>query len=842
MSGTGGIVFGIAVLLGLIALLPRLAARLRLPYTVLLAGLGCALGVGIGLSGTLTAVDQAPVIKDVFQQLRQFDVTADVLLWVFLPILLFDTATKLNGRELLDDLGPILILAVLAVLMTTAAAGAALWAVSSFQLTACLLVAAIIATTDPSAVTAVFKEVGARRRLTLLVEGESLLNDAAAIALFTTLLGLITMRGRPDQITVFSELATNLAVEFAGGALLGAVLGRLAAFVVARIDQGGPAEVTLSLALAYLTYALAEAYLHVSAVVAVVVAGIVFGTVGRLRVGAREWQSISAIWDQLGFWASSLVFVLASMLVPETIMQARSSDFVLLVVLLAGALAARALCIFGVLPLVRILLKQRPINARYKLVILWGGVRGAVTLALALAVTENPRVPPDVRHLVSVLATGFVLFTLLVQATTLRPLIRWLRVDQLDPVERILRARALALTQGQILDRLSETAIVHGLDIEAADEVGALYRKRMAALEDAPEPGEEMLGQQLRVALATITTREAALYADEMAEGTISRNAGSILLGRTNDLLDAIKEGGVQSYRLAARRSTRIDRAMRLAAFLHRHLRLQRPLARRMAQRIELRLIQRRVLENLISFIRSRIRALFGERVSEVALHVVEARIEELDRALDAIRLQYPAYWHIVSGRFLSRTAVRLELDAYRRMAGEGLLSPEILRHLAGELHGRLQSFERIPPLDLGLQVEAMIGSVPLLGALDEDAREKLRRLLVPRLALPGEFIVRQGERGDAMYFIASGAVEVQREDEEPIRLGTGEFFGEMALILRRPRVADVVALSYCRLLMLRRDAFRDFLRSHPELMQQVRKSAEERLRIRQPEAQAAAA
>ncbi|MEK0085443.1 cation:proton antiporter [Benzoatithermus flavus] len=840
MSGTGGLVFGIAVLLALIALLPRFAARLRLPYTVLLAGLGCALGLGLSLSGSFGVFGDTPVVRDFFQQLRQFDVTAEVLLWVFLPILLFETATKLNGRELLDDLGPILILAVVAVLMTTAAAGAGLWLASTFPLTACLLVAAIIATTDPSAVTAVFKEVGARRRLTLLVEGESLLNDAAAIALFTTLLGLIGRRVQPDQIVVFSELARNLAVEFMGGALLGAALGRIAALVVARIDQGGPAEVTLSLALAYLAYALAEVYLHVSGVVAVVVAGLVFGTIGRMRVGAKEWQSVSAIWTQLGFWASSLVFVLASMLVPDTIMKARTSDFVLLAVLIVGALAARALCIFGVLPLVRILLKQRPIDARYKLVILWGGVRGAVTLALALAVTENPRVPAEIRHLVSVLATGFVLFTLLVQATTLRPLIRWLGVDQLDPVERILRTRALALAQGQILDRLSETAIVHGLDLEAAEEVGALYRKRVAALEDVPDMGEEMLGQQLRVALATITTREAALYADEMAEGTISRNAGSVLLGRTNDLLDAIKEGGVQSYRLAARRSTRIDRVMRIASFLHRHLRLQRPLARRMAQRIELRLIQRRVLENLIAFIRSRIRALFGERVSEVALHVVEARIEELDRALDAIRLQYPAYWHTVSGRFLSRTAVRLELDAYRRMADEGLLSPEIFRNLADELRSRLESFERIPPLDLGLNVDALISNVPMLGRLGEEARKELRRLLVPIMALPGERIVRRGERGDAMYFIASGAVEVQRE-EGTIRLGTGDFFGEMALIMRRPRTADVVALSYCRLLMLRRDAFRQFLRANPELMQQVRKSAEERLRVRPAEAPAAA-
>ena len=207
---------------------------------MLLAALGCALGLGIGFSDMLAASMPGSVVRDFFQ-LRQLDITADVLLWVFLPILLFDTATKLDGRELLDDLGPILILAVVAVLMTTAAAGLSVWAVSSFSLTACLLVAAIIATTDPSAVTAVFGRSARGRRLTLLVEGESLLNDAAAIALSTTLLALVVSHGRADEATVASRIAVELGVDFLGGALVGAVLGRIAALVVSRIDQGGPA-------------------------------------------------------------------------------------------------------------------------------------------------------------------------------------------------------------------------------------------------------------------------------------------------------------------------------------------------------------------------------------------------------------------------------------------------------------------------------------------------------------------------------------------------------------------------------------------------------------------------
>ena len=106
-------------------------------------------------------------------------------------------------------------------------------------------------------------------------------------------------------------------------------------------------------------------------VVAVVAAGLVFGTIGRMRVGTKEWESVSVIWSQLGFWASSLVFVLASMLVPETIRQARPSDLLLLVALLVGALSARALCLWGVLPIVRMLLApaadQLALQARHPL-------------------------------------------------------------------------------------------------------------------------------------------------------------------------------------------------------------------------------------------------------------------------------------------------------------------------------------------------------------------------------------------------------------------------------------------------------------------------------------------
>jgi CPA1 family monovalent cation:H+ antiporter len=822
MNEITGLVFGIAGVLLLISFLPPLARRLRLPDTVLLAALGAALGLAIGLSGRLAGGPGEQVALDFLARLGEIEITSHLFLAVFLPILLFETALKLDARALLQDLGPVLVMAVVAVVVTTVLAGAAVWAVSDFGLIACMLVASIIATTDPVAVVAVFREVGAPRRLHLLVEGESLLNDAAAIALFGLLLQLLVGRFAPSAGTILWTFVWS----FVGGAAFGALAGRIAAIGFNRLDEGGPAEVTLSVALAYLTYAIAEAYLGVSGVVAVVVAGLIYGDAGRARLRAEGWQALGAIWSQIAFWASSLIFVLASMLVPATLRAASAWDFVLIGALILGALVARALVLFGLMPVFGLLDPARRVRPSHKLVMLWGGLRGAVTLALALGVRDDPRVDDPLTHLASVLATGFVLFTLLVQATTLRSLIHWLGLDQLTPAERMLRERALDLTQVEILDRLRNAAAIYDLDLADAEEVGELSRRRLAAT--AAGETEEMLREQLVTALATLAQREIEISVEQVTGRMISRGPGQRLIGEARALLDALRSGGVQGYRNAAKTHVRFSRWTRVAALLQRYLGIRRYLAQRLARRFELMLVRREVLKELQEFTTDRLRAVFGERVSDTAMRVLENRLHEVERALDALQLQYPDYWRTLSGRHLSRVALRLERDGLRRMAADGLLTPEIERNLMAELRAKERAFEAIPRLDLGLDVATLVQRVPMLAGLSEPRLKELGRLLEPRLALPGERIVKSGRTGDEMYFIVSGAVEVIL-DESRVRLGTGEFFGEMALLTRQPRTADVVALGYCQLLVLQREDFRAFLTAHPELVDEVRRIASDR-------------
>jgi CPA1 family monovalent cation:H+ antiporter len=812
MGPIAALVFAISGLLLLVAFLPPLARQLRLPDSVLLAALGCALGLAVSLiqNGSPHVVPR--LLDDLARGLADIELSSELFLSVFLPLLLFETALRVDARATLRDAGPILVMAVVAVVVTTLVAGTAIWAVSALPLAGGLLVAAIIATTDPVAVVAVFREVGAPRRLMALVEGESLLNDAAAIALFAALVQLLARELAPD----IGQLALGFGWDFLGGMAAGALLGWLASLALSRLDAGGPAEITLGLALAYLTYVTAETYFHVSGVVAVVLAGLVYGDAARVRLSAESLHALHSIWTQIAFWASSLIFVLAATLVPAILEEASLVDLGLLLVLLAGALAARALVLYGVLPLVS-RGEARRVRGDHKLVMLWGGLRGAVTLALALGVREDLALPEGVRHAVAVLATGFVLFTLLVQATTLRPLIHYLGLDRLTPLERMLRERAVEASRADIRGRLTELAASLGLPV-----------KRAAETRSEKSAGEEITRQQLASALITITRHEIELLVDQVARGVVSRRSAARSIGEARAMLDALRVEGISGYRRLARLQLQWDPLTRLSALAQRRLGIERPLARRLADRSAQLLVRRAVLNEVCRFVGERIEQLFGPRIAETALSIVRGRQNDAERALDALRLQYPDYWRALSRRYLDRTALRLERDSIEQMSQQGLLTPEVERELLADIRRRYAAIGPVPRLDLGLDVLRLLGDMPLFSNLDAGTLRELAAMLYPRLALPDERLVRRGDNGDEMYFIASGAVEVVLGPGR-VRLGTGDFVGELALITRQPRAADVVALGYSQLLALRREDFQRFLRSHPEMMETVRRIASER-------------
>jgi len=811
-----------AGLLVVISLIQPLARRLGVTPSVLLA----LVGVAIGFFATwLLYTPSTDAFNEIAAVFVDPPLDSQGILHLFLPVLLFQTTLTLDIRRMIEDGGVILVMAVVAVLVATAVIGLVLAPVSPVSLIACLLLGAIVATTDPVAVVSIFRDIGAPARLVRLVEGESLLNDAAAIALFVILLSALTGGATP-------RIVDGLALfvwSFAGGIAVGYVGGQALVRLLPLVRDFRLAQVTLSVALPYLVYLGAEHLAGVSGVVAVVAAGILLNLTGPSRVTPDGWTYLNAVWDQIAFWASSLVFMLASILIPKLLVDVGWADLGLLLLLVAAALVARAVVLFALLPLLSALKLAQPVSLPFKTVILWGGMRGAITLTLALGVTENAAIDPEVQRFVAVLATGFVLFTLLVYGTTLKPLIAVLGLDRLSPIDRALRNQVLALAQSNVREGVARAAADYGIAASVSTRVENACAERMEDAAGTARLEEDVQDRdRITIGLVSLTNREREIVLRHLRERTTSIHTAEDLLARLGRIADGARSGGRVEYNRAARQALAFPRTMRLAQWCQRTLKYDRWLARLLADRYEMLLLNRIVLDELRGFTTARIAPLLGARVAELLSEILMSRREATNTALEALRLQYPDYADELDRRFLQKTALRLEEDGYRALLEQNLIGAELHANLAQSVQDGRAEADRRPHLDMGMRTHDLTAQVPLFRDLPEARIQAIARLMRPRFAVPGDVLIRKGERGDAAYFISSGAVEVSTGDRR-IRLGRGEVFGEIALLTGAPRTADVRALGYCNLLVLSRTDFESLLARDPDLRAHIAEVARAR-------------
>lgn len=812
----------IAGLLVVISLIQPLARRLKVAPSVVLALVGTAIGV---LSGWLLYTPSTDAFNQIAAVFVNLPLNSQGILHLFLPVLLFQTTLTLDVRRMADDAGVIFVMAVVAVVVATAFIGLALSPFTTVPLVACLLLGAIVATTDPVAVVAIFRDIGAPARLGRLVEGESLLNDAAAIALFVILLGSLTGTSAPT-------LAGGLELflwSFSGGIALGYLGGQVLVRLLPLVRDFRLAQVTLSVAMPYLVYTIAENLVGVSGVVAVVVAGIVINLAGPSRVTPDGWTYLNDVWDQMAFWASSLIFMLASILIPKLLVDVGWYDIALLAIVVVAALAARAVILFGLLPLMSLLQLSQPVSTPFKTVMLWGGMRGAITLTLALGVTENLAIDPQVKRFVAVLATGFVLFTLLVYGTTLKPLIRVFGLDKLPPLDSAMRAQVLALALTNVREGVARAAAEYHIAPAAVEETDRRYRERLAESSGAGSGLDEILDRdRITIGLVSISNREREIVLRHLRERTASIHTAEELLARIGRIADRARAGGRIEYNRAARQALAFPRTMRLAQWFQRSLKYDRWLARLLGDRYEMLLLNRIVLDELIAFTGEKIEPLLGHRVVEILTEILLGRREATTTALEALRLQYPDYADSLDQRFLQKAALRLEEDAYRSLHAQNLIGTELYSNLSQSVRDGREEADARPQLDMGMRTEDLTAQLPLFRDLSEDRIRAISKLMRPLFAVPGEVLIRKGERGDTAYFISSGAVEVITEHVR-VRLGRGDVFGEIALLTGQPRTADVRALGYCNLLVLSRSDFRSLIDKDPALKQHMANMAAER-------------
>jgi CPA1 family monovalent cation:H+ antiporter len=521
MPSTTSLVELLLFLLIAASLVALVTNRLRVPYTAALVVAGIAIDLFRGQIG--------PIVSELgLGSESSFTVlTPEVVFTLFLPGLLFESALHLNVRQVRENLWTIVALAVAGVVVATLATGFALSWAAGLPLMSALVFGALISATDPISVVALFRDLGVQRRLTVIVEGESLFNDGTAVVLFSILLAAAAT----GTLGLAQGLAQFVVVTL-GGLALGLALGYAGSKLTSRVDEPR-IEITLTTIVAYGAY-LAGEHLHVSGVIATVAAGLVVGNLGvETGMSPRTRVALFGFWEYFAFVINSLVFLLIGIAVHVTdLLDAMGS----IALAAAAVILGRILTVYSLAPISNRFSSRVPLSWQHVLV--WGGLHGSVSMALALGL---PHELPG-RNLILSMTFGVVAFSILVQGSTMKPLISWLGLlpEREGGYDR-LKAEQIAVSgaMAELRSLRDRHLITDGVHDELARDIQPRLEELQHAIVDAQAVAPELATEERRIARLHLALAERSVLLRAVSDGIVSEQAADEPLRRATARIDA---------------------------------------------------------------------------------------------------------------------------------------------------------------------------------------------------------------------------------------------------------------------------------------------------------------
>lgn len=796
------------------AFLRSVAAKFRFPYTIglLLAGLCVGFLVKFGGEGL-----------GFFLAAEELVLSPDLIIFVFLPALIFESSFALDAHVFRRNIGTILTVAGPALLLSTGLTAALMvgLTVGTWQWgwLPALVFGALISATDPVAVVSILRELGVSKKLGVLIEGESLLNDGSSIVVFSVLVALF---GSSASLSAGPVLFQFVKVV-AGGMLVGMALAMFFSWWMGRTFNDPLIEISLTLALGYLGMVLAEGMLHVSGVIALVYAGIYMSTHGRTSISPEVEHFLHKFWELLAYIANTLIFFLVGVLIASKLNEASFYDFALMGIVYVGITLIRLVIVFGLKPVFPLMGEK--VSGREATVIFWGGLRGAVSLALGMVVYQNQAIPLELRQQILLLTTGVVFLTIFINGGTAGAIVKKLGLDKAPLYEQIANLGHHAHVVGSVQRRLDELArskdlkavswgdVRREVDAKASD-ISNLITETQEQLQHAPE-FQKVAGYWLQV-----LNIERQAYWDTFSKGVIGAKAARVLNSRIDMAIDDIQKEKLQ-----------ISAEEKTGGFMWKMLHmtgLSKLLSHLQFDQISLRydiaraqaFASQRVLDALSSFegmessTATKIRDAYKHRylTSKERLEELRTNVPEMTRAIDT--------------RVAKRTVLNGEREEYEHLLHEGVISDVLAAQGIASVEERMKdlyfSSKRVPPPTIA----DLMAGVDLFKGLDELDQEYLVNNAEELLLSPGDHLCKQGDKGDSLFIVARGVLHVilEKEGKEELltALGGGEISGEIALLTGQRRSASLKAATTVAVIKIKRESLLTLADHNPGLMDRI--------------------
>ncbi|KAH6790352.1 sodium proton exchanger [Perilla frutescens var. frutescens] len=809
---------GISLVLGIAC---RHALRgTRVPYTVALLVLGVGLGSLVQLMNWSFHGDafEQRCIKERKSQAKNFvhlfteygthhrlgkigngirlwaNIDPNLLLAVFLPALLFESSFLMEVHQIKRCMMQMILLAGPGVLISTFCLGAALKLVFPYNWTwkTSLLLGGLLSATDPVAVVALLKELGASKKLSTIIEGESLMNDGTAIVVYQLFYRMVL-----GWSFNWGGLIKFLSQVSLGAVALGLAFGIASVLWLGFIFNDTVIEISLTLAVSYIAFFTAQEGLDVSGVLTVMTLGMFYSAVARTAFKGESQQSLHHFWEMVAYIANTLIFILSGVVIADGVLSSNNifktheHSWGYLVLLYVFVQVARVVVVGVLFPFLQYF--GYGLDWREAIILVWSGLRGAVALALALSVKRSsdssPYISPD---------TG-----------TLR--------------------RILNYTKYEMLKKALEAFGDLGDDEELGPADWPTVKRYITSLNDVDgeqihphspsENNDNPNHMNLKDIRARLLNGVQAAYWVMLDEGRINQTTANLLMRSVDEAIDFVSHDALCDWK-GLKSYVNIPNHYK---FLQSGIIPQKLVTYFTVERLESACYICAAFLRAHRLARQQLHEFIGD--SEIAAMVIsesEQEGEEARNFLENVRLTFPQVLRVVKTRQVTYSVLNHLIEYVHNLEKIGLLEEKEMSHLHDAVQTDLKRLLRNPPLVKIPKIRDLISANPLLGALPATMRETLAGSTKEIMKLPETTLYKEGSKPAGIWLLSNGVVKQWSSKNTSTKhflhptFNHGSTLGLYEVLAEKPYICDIVTNSVVLCFFIETEKVLSALRSDP--------------------------